>query len=89
MKTTTADNIINVDFCCYIIYVINNHPNVLLLDAAGLIALFFARVLFGGMLLGFAMGKICSAWLAKIFNDAVTETIITIAFPYITYFIGK
>lgn len=54
-----------------------------------MIALFFARVLFGGMLLGYVMGKICSDWLSKIFNDAVAETIITIAFPYITYFVGK
>ena len=50
---------------------------------------FFLKVLFGGIALGFIMGKICSAWLAKVFNDAVVETIITIAFPYITYFIGK
>lgn len=55
----------------------------------GEITLFFLRVLFGGLILGYLMGKICSAWLAKIFNDAVAETIITIAFPYITYFIGK
>lgn len=54
-----------------------------------MIVIFFLRVLFGGVALGYVMGKICSSWLAKIFNDAVIETIITIAFPYITYFIGE
>lgn len=58
------------------------------LDTAAVISLFFLKVLFGGMALGYMMGKFCSAWLARIFNDAVVETIITIAFPYITYFIG-
>ena len=55
----------------------------------GEITVFFLRVLFGGLILGYLMGKVCSAWLAKIFNDAVAETIITIAFPYVTYFIGE
>lgn len=59
------------------------------LESSGLIAVFFIKVLFGGMLLGYLMGKICSAWLSKVFNDAVVETIITIGFPYITYFLGK
>lgn len=58
------------------------------IDTAGVIAAFSAQVVFGGTLLGYLMGKISSAWLAKIFNDAVAETIITIAVPYITYFMG-
>ncbi|XP_064635099.1 sperm-specific sodium:proton exchanger-like [Lineus longissimus] len=53
----------------------------------GEITLYFLQYACCSPLFGFISGKICTLWLSKIFNDALTEITITLGFTYSTYFI--
>jgi len=43
----------------------------------------------GGPLFGAAVGFVVVLWLAKVFNDSLTEITITVGSPYLAYFISE
>ena len=61
-----------------------------LFHTAGLsIFVYFLRVVVGGPLFGWVMGKLTILWLSNVFNDALIEITITLASTYITFYIGE
>jgi len=50
--------------------------------------LYLLRVILGGPLFGYVMGRLTVWWLSHVFNDAVVEITITLASTYFTYYVG-
>ena len=52
----------------------------------------FTKVLymaFGGLFVGFMIGRGCIMWITNVFNDPLVEITITIAFTYLTFFVAE
>ena len=56
---------------------------------ASKIAIYFIRVVLGGPVFGFFMGKLSIFWLSYVFNDALVEITITLASTYVTFYVGE
>lgn len=47
----------------------------------------FMRVSFGGVIIGYVIGKIGLAWIRSVFNDMLIEITVIVALAYLTFFI--
>lgn len=47
----------------------------------------FFRVSFGGVIIGFIIGKIGLSWIRSVFNDMLIEITVIVALAYLTFFI--
>ena len=52
------------------------------------IFIYLLKVILGGTLFGFVMGKLTSLWLTNIVSDPLTDIGITVGSVYITFNLG-
>ena len=47
----------------------------------------FLRVSFGGVIIGYVIGKIGLTWIRRVFNDMLVEITVIVALAYLTFFV--
>ncbi|CAM6099086.1 unnamed protein product [Calypogeia fissa] len=55
----------------------------------GQIVVFFSRVAFGAVALGFGFGLVAVLWIGRVFNDTVVEITLTLTASYLAFFVAE